>query len=342
MHVWGSIFNEKIFHDSHRIWLVMPTLLLDRNAIKGLIRMSDVIKVVEEAFKVWGEGKGSMPAKTYLSVEHGDFRAMPAALPGCAGMKWVNVHPRNPSLGFPSIMAILVYNDPDTGYPLAIMDGTEITAYRTGAAAAIASKYLARSNSHTVGIVGAGFQAYTQILAHAELFSPISINAYDLCQAAVDKLIYSLPQFSIKSCSLQEAVASDIVCTLTPSRSPIVKREWIVPGTHINAVGADAPGKQELAPAILKDAIVVVDDLRQASSSGEINVPIRKGVYSSREVYGTLAEVVAGKKKGRTDNKVITVFDSTGIAVEDIAVAKLMFEKAQQAGGCQSIDLVGA
>ena len=320
----------------------MPTLLLDRNTVRTLMRMADVINVVEEAFKMCGEGKGKMPAKVYLSVEQGDFRAMPAALPGCAGLKWVNVHPRNPSRGLPSVMAVLIYNDPETGYPLAIMDATEITAYRTGAAAAIASKYLARRSPHTMGVIGAGYQAYTQILAHAELFNPISINAFDISKAAVDRLAQSLPHLSIKSCSVQEAASCDIVCTLTPSRSPVVKREWIRPGTHINAVGADAPGKQELEPSILKESIVVVDDLTQASHSGEINVPIEKGLYSVNEVYGTLAEVIVGKKKGRIDSKAITVFDSTGIAVEDIAVARLLFEKAQQAGGYPSIDLVGS
>jgi alanine dehydrogenase len=319
----------------------MPTLLLDRNAIKTLIKMSEVIHVVEEAFRMSGEGRGKMPAKTYLSLEHGDFRAMPAALPGCAGMKWVNVHPQNPSLGLPSIMAILIYSDPETGYPLAIMDATEITAYRTGAAAAVASRYLARRNSQTIGIVGAGFQAHTQILAHAELFSSISINVFDVSKVAADKLTQSLSQLPIRNCSIQESVASDIVCTLTPSRSPIIKKEWIAAGTHINAVGADAPGKQELDPSVLKEAIVVVDDLEQASTSGEINVPIQKNIYSIREIYGTLAEIVVGKKRGRTDNRVITLFDSTGLAVEDIAVAKLLFEKAQQAGGYPSIDLIG-
>jgi len=319
----------------------MSTLLLDRNAIKTLLKMSDVINVVEDAFRMCGEGRGNMPAKTYLSLEHGDFRAMPAALPGCAGLKWVNVHPENPSLGLPSIMAILIYSDPETGYPLAIMDATEITAYRTGAAAAIASKYLARRDSHIIGIIGAGFQAHTQILAHAELFSPISMNVFDVSKAAVDRLMESLSQLSINNCSIQEAAASDIICTLTPSRSPIIKREWIAAGTHINAIGADAPGKQELDSSVLKEAIVVVDDLKQASSSGEINVPIQKGTYSLREVYGTLAEITVGKKKGRTDNGAITLFDSTGIAVEDIAVAKLLFEKAQQVGGYPSIDLIG-
>jgi alanine dehydrogenase len=320
----------------------MPTLLLDRNSIEALLGMADVINAVEEAFRVCGEGKGKMPPKTYLALERGDFRAMPAALPGCAGVKWVNVHPHNPSLGLPSVMAVLIYSDPETGYPLAIMDATETTAYRTGAAAAIASKYLARQDSHTVGIIGAGFQAHTQILAHAELFNPVSINAFDVSQAAVDKLARAFPQFSIRKCSIQEAVASDIVCTLTPSRSPIVRREWIRPGTHVNAVGADAPGKEELDPSILKEAVVVVDDIKQASGSGEINVPIQTGVYGIGDIHGTLAEIVAGKKKGRMSSGDITVFDSTGIAVEDIAVAKLLFEKAQQRGDYPSIDLVGA
>ncbi|MBE0431709.1 MAG: ornithine cyclodeaminase family protein, partial [Dehalococcoidia bacterium] len=276
----------------------MPTLLLDRKAVNTLMKMSDVVKVVEDVFRMWGEGKANMPPKLYLSVEHGDFRAMPAALPGAAGMKWVNVHPQNPSRNLPSVMAIMVYNDPETGYPLAIMDATEITAFRTGATAAVASKYLARRNSGTIGVIGAGHQAYTQILAHAELFSPISINAFDIAEAAVDRLAQSLPEFSIRKCSIEEATASDILCTLTPSRRPVVKGEWIVPGTHINAVGADAQGKQELEPSILKEAIVVVDDTEQAVHSGEINVPITAGIYSLDEVHGTLAELVSGKKSG--------------------------------------------
>ncbi len=318
----------------------MPTLLLDSNAVNKLLNMTDVIDVVEEAFRMWGEGKGNMPAKAYLLVEGGDFRAMPAALPGCAGMKWVSTHSQNQPRNLPSVMAVIIYNDPETGYPLAIMDGTKITAYRTGATAAIAAKYLARRDSHTIGIIGAGGQAYTQILAHAELFGPISVNVFDTAKAAVDRLISSLPEFSIRNCSLQEAVASDIVCTLTPSRSPIIKPEWLNAGTHINAVGADAAGKEELDPLILKKAIVVVDDLKQATTGGEINVPIKEGTYRTDEIYATLSELVIGRKPGRTDNKVISVFDSTGVAIEDIAVARLLFEKAQQTGGYPFINLM--
>ncbi|MDD5590399.1 MAG: ornithine cyclodeaminase family protein [Dehalococcoidales bacterium] len=318
----------------------MSTILLDRSAIRSLINMSEVINVVEEAFKAWAEGKANMPPKAYLTVERGDFRAMPAALPGFAGVKWVNSHPFNRSHSLPAVMAVLICNDPETGFPLAVMDGTEITYCRTGAIAAIASKYLARRNSNTLGIVGAGCQAYTQIIAHAELFELTSINAFDIATENMDKLISSLPEYPIRKCSLEEAVSSDIVCTLTPSREPIIKRRWVADGTHINAVGADGAGKEELEPSILRDAMVVVDEVVQASHGGEINMPISKGLFTVDEIYATLAEVLTGKKKGRTDSKAITVFDSTGVAIQDLAVAKLIFGKAQERGGYPVLGLV--
>jgi alanine dehydrogenase len=230
-------------------------------------------------------------------------------------------------------MAILIYSDPDTGYPLAIMDATDITAYRTGATAAIASKYLARSNSRTLGLVGAGRQAYTQLLAHAELFKLKEIRVFDIKKEAVDKLIKSFPQYAIKGSSLEETVNSDIVCTLTPAREPVVKKEWVKPGTHINAIGADAEGKEELEPSILKEALVVVDDMKQSSLAGEMNVPVRVGLYRVEDVYGTLGEVISGKKRGRADDKTITIFDSTGVAIEDMATAQLVYKKAKAKGG---------
>lgn len=318
----------------------MSTLLLSRNEVRDLLEMSAVIQAVEQAFKDLGQGKAQMPAKAYLVLDQGDFRAMPAALQGAVGIKWVNVHPQNPSLGLPSIMAILIYNDPATGYPLAVMDATEITNYRTGATAAIASKYLARKDSHILGIIGAGHQAYTQILAHAEVFTLKLIKVFDYSRAAVEKLIKSFPEHPLQECSLKEAVASDIVCTVTPVREPLVKREWVIPGTHINAVGADAEGKEELEPMILKEAIVVVDDLTQASAAGEINVPLKTGLFGIDEVYATLGEIIIGKKQGRKDERAVTVFDSTGVAIEDIAVAKLIYEKAKQVGSYPLVNLV--
>ena len=320
----------------------MSTLILNGRDVQGLLRMPDVIRVVEDAFIALGQNKVSMPPKSYLVVEHGDFRAMPAAITGAAGMKWVNMHPENAVKDLPSIMAVLIYNDPETGYPLAIMDATQITAYRTAAASAIASKYLARKNSLYLGIIGAGHQAYTHIMAHLELFDLALIKVYDCSKTAIDRLINSLSDYQLTGCSIEEAVASDIICTLTPSRSPILKEEWIKPGMHINAVGADAKGKEELEPFILDKAMVVVDDLGQASAAGEINVPVSKGLYKVDQVYATLSEIILGEKKGRIDDKAITIFDSTGIAIEDIAAAKLIYEKAslECADSYISIDLV--
>jgi alanine dehydrogenase len=318
----------------------MSTLLLDRNAVGDLLDMTDVIRAVEEAFIAWVEGKASMPPKSYLVVEKGDFRAMPAALPRAAGVKWVNVHTQNPTRGLPTVIGVFILSDPETAYPLAVMDATEITAYRTAAAAAIASKFLARRDSRTLGIIGAGKQARYQILAQAEVMDIQRINVFDSSQAAVDTLIRSLPDFTVRACSVEEATASDIVCTLTPSRTPVVMRAWVAPGTHINAVGADAKGKQELEPAILKDAVVVVDDPRQASTAGEINVPITAGLFSDDDIYASLGDIITGRKPGRTDDTVITVFDSTGVAIEDVAVARAIYEKARKAGGYPTMDLV--
>ena len=318
----------------------MPTLLLSKDVIRGLLNIADVIKVVEDAFKLFDQGRASMPPKAYLAVEQGDFRAMPASIPGAAGMKWVNSHPQNPSRGLPTVMAVLVYNDPETGYPLAVMDATDITAYRTAATSAIASKYLARPDSHVLGIIGAGHQAYIHILAHAEVFDLKLIKVFDHSMSTCERLICSLPDYPVEKASLEDTANADIICTLTPSREPILKKEWITPGTHINAVGADAAGKEELDPSILKDSIVVVDDLRQASAAGEINVPITQKLFTVDEVYATLGELITGKKQGRTDNDVTSIFDSTGIAIEDIATAKLIYEKAKHAGSGMSIELI--
>jgi ornithine cyclodeaminase/alanine dehydrogenase-like protein (mu-crystallin family) len=178
------------------------------------------------------------------------------------------------------------------------------------------------------------------VLAHSGIFPFKTINVFDVSRDTANKLIEAFPDLPMRRSTIEEAAASDIVCTLTPSRSPIVKREWILPGTHINAVGADAPGKEELDPGILRAATVVVDDLRQAISGGEINVPVKQGTYSLNEIYGTLPEIVAGKKKGRADDRQITVFDSTGIAIEDIAVARIIYDKAQKKGGYPSVEMV--
>lgn len=317
----------------------MSTMILTRKDVVELLDMRSVMEVVERVFTDLSLKRARIPAKSYLNLEYGDFRVMPAFIPNAVGVKWVNVHPNNPAIGLPTVMAVIIYNDPDTGYPLAIMDATEITAYRTGAAAAIASKYLARDNSQSLGIIGAGYQAHSQIVAHNNVFNFERIKAYDLKETKVKELIESHPDLPIENCSLESVSRSDILCTLTPARKPFLTLENITPGTHINAIGADAKGKQELDFTILKKAIVVVDDLVQARTSGEINVPVSRGLYSIDSIYATLGDVILGNKTARKSDEDITVFDSTGVAVEDIAVAKLVYERAKNSDKYLNVNL---
>jgi len=230
----------------------MSTLLLSKSDVAELLDMGEVISVVEQAFRDYAIGLAQMPPKVYIQLEKGDFRAMPSAVPGAVGVKWVNVHTGNRELGLPTVMGIFIYSDPDTAYPLAIMDGTEITAYRTAAASAIASKYLARPDARTLGLVGTGRQAHMHLQSHAQIFSLEAIKVYDWRPEAVETFIGHFPRFKVEGTSVEGALASNIVCTVTPATVPLVRASWVRPGTHINAVGADAQGKCELDPDILR------------------------------------------------------------------------------------------
>ena len=320
----------------------MNTLILSYREIQSIIDMDMVVEAVEEAFAEYGRGKTIMPPKVYLPLEQygGDFRAMPAFVNGSAGLKWVNAHPENrKTAGLPAVMAIIIYSDPSTGFPLAVMDGTIITNYRTGAAGAVAAKYLAKAESKSIGLIGCGAQAKSQLMAISKVFELDLVRIFDQSEDTMDAFVEENSSLRIEKSSIEAAAGSDIVCTTTPAREPIVKREWIKHGTHINAVGADAKGKQELDPQILRDAKVVVDDITQASHSGEINVPLRNGVFKTGDVYAGLGEIVAGRKPGREANE-ITVFDSTGLAIQDVATARIVFEKAKKLGVGSEIDLI--
>lgn len=318
----------------------MSTLLLSRHDVAELLDMDEEIKVMERVFRDYAAHRVEMPAKVYVHLEKGDFRAMPSAIPGACGVKWVNVHPQNRALGLPTVMAVFIFNDPSSGYPLAIMDATEITAYRTAAVSANASRYLARAEASTLGLIGAGHQAYMHLESHSRVFSLALVKVYDKRPEAVSAFINHFPRLKVVAASAEEATASDIVCTLTPATATVVRASWVKPGTHINAVGADAAGKQELDPAILGTARVVVDDWAQASHSGEINVPLSQGWFHQEQIHATLGEIIAGAKPGREDASMVTVFDSTGLAIEDLATAQMVYRKARQRGGYPSVELV--
>lgn len=320
----------------------MKTRLLTASDVAKVIRMEDVLGAVEAAFYEYGMGRAIMPPKIYLNLGqfNGDFRAMPAYLGNSAGLKWVSVYPDNPKKGLPTVLAMIIYSDPETGFPLAIMDATKLTNYRTGAAGGIAAKYLADPDAETLGLIGAGMQARTQLLAVTHYFSFSKILIWSPNEEEIEGIKASFNDLPIEKATIEEAAACNIICTTTPVREFIIKREWIKPGTHINAIGADAAGKQELDPGILSDAKVVVDDITQAKHSGEINVAIKRGLFVESDIYSTLGEIVTGAKKGRIANE-ITVFDSTGLAIQDIATARMIFETARRAGIGHEFDVVG-
>lgn len=318
----------------------MDILWLNQNDVKSVLDMPAAMDVVEKAFKQHGLKKVQMPPKTYLYFEkhNGDLRTMPSFLEeqDITGVKIVNVHPDNLKIGLPTVMALVVLNSTKTGAPLAIMDGTYLTNTRTGAAGGIAAKYLARPDSKVVGMVGAGNQARTQLLALAHVF--------DIEQVRItSKVISHYKEFEkemegivdcelIKTPHVEEVCNCDILVTTTPVRSPVVRSKWVKPGTHINAIGADAMGKQELDSQLLTRAKVVVDDIVQASHSGEVNVPLSSGIISSKDIYCELGEIIAGVKTGRVSDDEITVFDSTGLAIQDLATANLVYERAVEKG----------
>lgn len=315
---------------------LMEIVWLSEEDVKSLLTIEDTIAAVENAFKDHGEGRTQMPPKSYLYFhEHnGDLRSMPAYLEGrdIAGVKIVNVHSGNKDVGLPTVMALLVLNSPRTGAPQAVMGATYLTSMRTGAAGGIAARALARPDSCVVGMVGAGAQARTQLLAMRRFFDIkrviVSDSSLDAGRAFESEARSFLDCDYHITTNVKAACDCDILITTTPSRSPVIKEAWVKPGTHINAIGADARGKQELQSSLTKKARVVVDDLAQAVHSGEVNVPIREGILKPEDIYAQLGEVLTEKRPGRTSDEEITIFDSTGLAIQDVATGDAVYRKA--------------
>lgn len=318
-------------------------LVLRRKDIEQLIDAREVVDVVEKAFEAHDLGQAVMPPKLYLSLPQfkGDFRAMPAFVAGAAGVKWVNSHPMNPTTkGKPTVMAVLIYNDPETGEPLSVMDATVITMYRTAAASAIATKWLSRKDVETLGIIGCGAQALPHIKALTLMRRFREIRLYDKYPARVERLQALVPDLPLVASSREGAAACDVVCTITPGYEVVFHKADLRPGQHINAVGADAPEKQEFEAEVLKAVSIFVDDMEQACHSGEVSGPLEASVIRREDIKGTLGQVVVGKLPGRTEEREVTMFDSTGLAIQDIATAAYLYRKARERGVGLEVDLL--
>ncbi len=290
-----------------------------------------VNRAVEAAFADHGRGEVQMPPKIYVTLPTGDFRTMPAYLPSLsiAGVKIVNVHPKNPEKGLPTVMALTIILDIDTGCPVAILNATRLTDMRTGSAGAVAAKHLSPKTEIVLGVVGTGRQAEAQVMATARELKIRQLKVWSRDPAHAERFAERFREFDCTAENLERVCDCDVLVTTTPSRAPLIRNEWVHEGMHINAIGADAPGKQELDPAIIKRAQVFVDDPAQAVHSGEINVPIRNGLFHEQDISGTIGEVVIGRK-ARRDRNSVTVFDSTGLAIQDLAIAKIALQHGKR------------
>ena len=327
----------------------MQTLLLNSDDVAENARLSELIPAVEDAFAAYERGDAQMPPKSYIDLPqyNGDFRSMPAYLDAgdwdAAGIKWVNVHPDNPTdHDLPTVLGTMIYSDPETAVPLAIMDGTELTMQRTGAAAAVATDHLAIEGASSMGIVGAGAQAYTQLEAIAEIRPIETVVISDLDSERVERFVSHFEgRFDVSPGSIEDAASCDVLSTVTPVEEPIVSREAVGEHTHINAMGADAEGKHEIADEILLDSKLVIDDHAQTTHSGEINVPYSRGVLGDDDIDAAIGEIVVGDRKGRTPEDGISVFDSTGLAIQDVAAAHVVYEHAETNDNGYPFDLLG-
>jgi len=271
----------------------------------------------------------------------GEWEAMPSYIeePEAAACKWVSIRERNrEKYDLPTVFSILIYTHPETGFPLAICDGSYHTVMRTGAAGAVSAKWMARKDAKRLAIVGAGHMAEGALATCNEVFDWQEVRVWSRSQATLDHFMQTqqpkFPQLKIRpSTDLEQVVrGAEVVVTVTPARGPIVMDDWIAAGTHIAAIGADKGGDQELDPRILQRARIFVDDIRQCRTDGEINVPLRQGVIRESDIAGEIGEVITGKRPGRTSESEITLFDSTGIALQDSATVPLEYERAVAAG----------
>jgi alanine dehydrogenase len=319
----------------------MP-LILSRKDLRQLLAMADVIEGVERGFREYKTGRCVVPVRMPVPIEkaEGVFLFMPASLEkeGVFGTKVVSVFPRNIERKLSTIQAAYLLNDPTTGELLALMDGILLTAMRTGATSALATKYLSRKNSETLGIIGAGAQAPFQAEAISEVRSIRRILVYDRDPRAADdfsKTVYEnlKTPVSIMTRARDVVIDSDILVTVTTSTVPVFDGLDLKTGTHINAVGAYTPEMRELDDLTIGKSKIVVDTYEGCmAEAGDLLIPIRNGKLSKENIYADLGEIILGQKTARTGEDEITLFESVGFALEDLVVASLAYRKARERG----------
>ena len=328
-------------------------LILSAADVRELVPMSEAIRLMGIAFAELSAGRAQSPLRTPLAdAERGGVSLyMPAAVPalGGLGLKVVSVYPTNAARGLPTILALVTLLDAETGQPLAILDGTFLTALRTGAVSGKATELLAREDARMLLCIGAGAQAFTQVWATCTARPGIeriliASRTRERAERLVARLREELPELGARAEVADDlraaTAAADVICAATSATIPVFDDADVRPGTHINAVGAYTHAMQEVPAATVARAQVVVDSVEAAlAEAGDLVAPLAAGLVTREQLSTELGQVVSGARPGRTGPEQITLFKSVGNAVQDIAVARFAVERAEQVGRGQHVEL---
>jgi ornithine cyclodeaminase/alanine dehydrogenase-like protein (mu-crystallin family) len=305
----------------------MPKIqVLDHDAVFSAVSPVAAIDAVREGFLRHYAGEWAMPPKVYLdSPGFGDFRAMPARGDGIAILKWISSFPGNARRALPSVMGMVCVSDAETSEPLALLDAAAVTALRTGAVAAVAARALAREDAKTVGIIGCGLHGHwaARCLAAAGYGPGVCVDPRIEAQEAVAE------EFEWSGGQTQDALACDVVCCVTPGHDVVVDAGDLRPGMHLNMLGADGPGKAEMSIGAVASCSLFCDEWAQASHGGELTGAVEAGLVT-REQVTDLGAVLAGQAPGRPGADAVTLFDSTGLAIQDLAITRAALEALRE------------
>ena len=317
------------------------TLILNKTDVASVLTMKDCMDAMEAAFTELSNGTAVLPLRTAITPPDGLSLYMPAYLGSMEALacKVVTVYKNNPAKhNLPTTIGKVLLQDPVTGDVICIMNGGYLTAVRTGAASGVATKYLARTTDGQIaGIFGAGVQAKMQLWAVAVARKLSRAIVYDISGEAADafakEMSAKLNLPVTKALSTTELLEADIICAATSSSTPIFDGTKVKEGTHINGIGSHTPNARELDTAIVKRS-KFVGDSREAcfKEAGDIIIPVNAGEIPESHFYAELGEIITGKKPARTSDHEITIFKSNGLAIQDAATAKLVYEKAVKAG----------
>jgi alanine dehydrogenase len=324
---------------------VPPVLLLSRAAISKLATTRDYLDSMRTAFTDLAQGRFDVPAVAHVSGVGGMFHIKSAQRAGERALAVIKVNGNFPDNGarhdLPTIQGFVALLDAERGCVLALMDSTEITARRTAAATALAAKYLARPQSRTLAMIGCGVQARYHLEALRDVAQIEAVVFCDPRDDAADAFGMQMRELGVETRRVGDARTAargaDIVVTVTTSTRPVLGLADVEPGTFVAGVGADNPSKHELATDLLQASRVIVDSVAQAAAMGDLHHAIEAGVMRATDVQGELAELVAGRLAGRSSDDERWAFDSTGLAIQDLAAAGMIYERARAAGGVPQI-----